>query len=189
MLGTRSVKKQEQIQNEFRNEIQTGDFAKTAAYGEIIVLAVNGLYAKEALAMCGEKNLKGKTIIDCTNPVYNQPQVNGVISYSTNYNESLMEQLQKTYPDCKFVKAFNSVGTTQMVNPKFKGTKPTMFICGNDTTSKTDVTEILDKFGWETEDMGTVEAACVIEPLGKLYYMTGVKENKWNHAFKLLKTS
>ena len=34
-------------------------------------------------------------------------------------NESLMERLQKAYPAAHFVKAFNSVGAAQMVNPKF----------------------------------------------------------------------
>ncbi len=189
MLGSGSKQKQEQIKNEFHNELQTGDFDKAAAYGEILVLAVNGMHAKEALEKCGKENLKGKTIIDCTNPIDNKPPVNGVISFFTNYNESLMEQLQKAYPDCKFVKAFNSVGSAMMVNPKLNIAKPTMFICGNDTTSKKEVNEILDKFGWETEDMGTVEAARAIEPLCMLYCIPGIKDNKWNHAFKLLKTT
>ena len=43
-----------------------------------------------------------------------------------------MEQLQKAYPSAHFVKAFNSVGSGQMVNPEFASGRPTMFICGND---------------------------------------------------------
>jgi hypothetical protein len=41
-----------------------------------------------------------------------------------------------------------------MVNPQFKGGKPTMFLCGNDEPAKKIVHEILDQFGWETADMG-----------------------------------
>jgi predicted dinucleotide-binding enzyme len=62
-----------------------------------------------------------------------------------------------------------------------------MFICGNNEASKTEVKEILDLFGWETEDMGGAEAARAIEPLCMLWCIPGLKNNQWSHAFKLLK--
>ena len=58
----------------------------------------------------------------------------------------------------------NSVGNAQMVNPHFVGGRPTMFICGNDANAKLVVTQFLDQFGWDTEDMGAVEAARAISP-------------------------
>jgi predicted dinucleotide-binding enzyme len=73
-----------------------------------------------------------------------------------------------------------------MVNPSFSS-KPTMFICGNHKGAKKEVNEILDKFGWETADMGGAEAARAIEPLAMLWCIPGFRENSWNHAFKLLK--
>ena len=39
-----------------------------------------------------------------------------------------------------------------------------MFICGNDANAKLVVTQFLDQFGWDTEDMGAVEAARAISP-------------------------
>jgi hypothetical protein len=51
-----------------------------------------------------------------------------------------------------------------MVNPHFVGGRPTMFICGNDANAKLVVTQFLDQFGWDTEDMGAVEAARAISP-------------------------
>ena len=74
-----------------------------------------------------------------------------------------------------------------MVDPDFEGTKPTMFICGNDEAAKDEVRHILDTFGWETEDMGPVEAARAIEPLCILWCIPGFARNEWSHAFKLLK--
>ena len=62
-----------------------------------------------------------------------------------------------------------------------------MFIAGNNETAKSDVTEILDLFGHDVEDMGGAESARAIEPLCMLWCIPGFKENKWNHAFKLLK--
>jgi predicted dinucleotide-binding enzyme len=73
-----------------------------------------------------------------------------------------------------------------MVNPEFPGGKPTMFICGANEASKKIVSEILDQFGWETADMGAVEAARAIEPLCMLWCIPGFTRNEWTHAFKLL---
>jgi hypothetical protein len=74
-----------------------------------------------------------------------------------------------------------------MVNPQFAGGTPTMFICGNDDAAKKTVTGILTQFGWETADMGKVEAARAIEPLCILWCIPGFLQNDWVHAFKLLK--
>ena len=163
-------------------------FAETAAFGHVVVLAVAGGVALEALKLAGAGALAGKTVIDACNPIGGGPPVNGVLSYFTPQNESLMEQLQKAYPNAHFVKAFNSVGNGQMVNPHFVGGRPTMFICGNDANAKRVVTQILDQFGWDTEDMGAVEAARAIEPLCRLWCIPGVGKGDWSaHAFKLLR--
>lgn len=73
-----------------------------------------------------------------------------------------------------------------MVNPGFKGGRPTMFICGNDEAAKRIVADILTQFGWETSDMGKTEAARAIEPLCMLWCIPGFLRNDWAHAFKLL---
>jgi hypothetical protein len=150
------------------------------------VLAVKGNRAVQALALAGPDNLSGKTIIDTTNPIEDAPPVNGVLPFFTDFNQSLMEDLQRQFADAHFVKAFNSVGAASMVNPQFKGGKPTMFICGNSDPARKQVTEILDQFGWETADMGKAEAARAIEPLCMLWCIPGFLRNQWTHAFKLL---
>ena len=166
---------------------QIGSFEEVADHGDILVLAVKGLAAKEVLEKAGTHNLSGKTIIDATNPIADAPPVNGVIQFFTSLDDSLMEQLQKAFPEAHFVKAFNSIGNAYMVNPDFGGEKATMFICGNDGKAKEETTEILTQFGWETEDMGTAEAARAIEPLCILWCIPGFIRGQWNHAFKLIK--
>jgi predicted dinucleotide-binding enzyme len=152
-----------------------------------VALAVKGTVASEALRAAGAENISGKPVIDATNPIADAPPVNGVLRFFTNLDESLMEQLQHEFPDARFVKAFNSVGSAMMVNPQFAGGKPTMFICGNDDAAKKTVSEILDQFGWEIADMGNVEAARAIEPLCMLWCIPGFLHNEWTHAFKLLR--
>jgi predicted dinucleotide-binding enzyme len=163
-------------------------FGEAAAFGEVVVLAVVGEVALDALKLVGAAALDGKTVIDACNPIGGGPPAAGVLSYFTGQNESLMERLQKAYPNAHFVKAFNSVGAGQMVNPQFAAGRPTMFICGNSAHAKHAVAEICDQFGWDVEDMGAAEAARAIEPLCKLWCIPGLANGDWSaHAFKLLR--
>ncbi len=57
------------------------------------------------------------------------------------------------------VKAFNSVGAGQMVNPPFAGGRPTVFVCGNNAAASSTATKICDQLGWDSGDMGPAEAA------------------------------
>jgi 8-hydroxy-5-deazaflavin:NADPH oxidoreductase len=163
-----------------------GTFGQAAEFGDLVVLAVKGTVAEAAIDLC-EGKLAGKTVIDATNPLKDAPPSNGVLSFFTNLDESLMERLQKRAPAAHFVKAFSSVGSGVMVNPDFSGTKPSMFICGNEASAKDEVREVLTLFGWDTEDMGGVEAARAIEPLCMLWCIPGFLRNSWSHAFHLLK--
>jgi hypothetical protein len=169
--------------------IQAGTFAEVAAWGEAVVLAVKGDAAEPALREAGAANLGGKPTIDTTNPISNEPPDEGVLKFFTGPNDSLMERLQTAFPDVKFVKAFNSVGSALMVNPQFPGgARPTMFYCGNDAAAKAIVARIVDQFGWEGADMGTAKAARAIEPLCQLWCIPGFRENAWtDHAFHLLR--
>lgn len=188
MLGTRNVSKDEVVKWKEENPAgKTGVFSEVAAFGDVLVLAVAGAGAEEALGQAGAENLKGKVVIDATNPIAKEPPVGGVLKFFTSLDDSLMERLQKSFPEARFVKAFNSVGNTQMYKPQYREGRPTMFICGNDSGAKHTVTDILNAFGWDTEDMGTMEAARAIEPLCMLWCIPGFTQNRWNHAFKLLK--
>jgi predicted dinucleotide-binding enzyme len=162
------------------------DIGSAAKAADLIVLAVKGSGAEEAVAACGT-GLDGKTVLDATNPLANAPPTNGVLSFFTSLDNSLMERLQKKAPAAHFVKAFSSVGNVSMVNPNFAGTRPTMFICGNDAGAKAEARSVLDQFGWDSEDMGAVEAARAIEPLCILWCIPGLIGGGWGHAFKLLR--
>ena len=188
MLGTRNISKEEVIIWKNENpKVLLGSFQETAQFGEIIVLAVGGLAVEDAINLAGKEHFIDKIVIDATNPIAAVPPDNGVLKYFTTPEESLMERIQKILPDAKIVKAFNSVGNAFMYKPTFPGGTPTMFICGNDDAAKKTVTDILTSFGWETEDMGQVEAARAIEPLCILWCIPGFIRNQWTHAFKLLK--
>ena len=168
-------------------EMETARFEEAAQSGDIVVVCVKGTVAEKIVEKV-KRHITGKTVIDTTNPIADAPPHNGVLKYFTSLEESLMERLQTIAPDAQFVKAFNSIGSALMVNPEFgDDTKPTMFICGNNDDAKKKVHEILEKFGFEVEDMGKVESARAIEPLCILWCIPGFLRNEWSHAFKVLK--
>jgi predicted dinucleotide-binding enzyme len=186
MRCSREPATREKCQQVAGGEARLGTSAEAGAWGEVLVLAVNGTAAAATSDQAGAASLAGTTILDATNPISDEPPDNGVLRYFTGPNESLMERLQRTAPDARFVKAFNSVGNAFMVNPPFQP-RPTMFICGNDAGAKREATEIIERFGWEAADMGGVEVARPIEALCPLWCAPGLLKNEWAHAFKYLK--
>lgn len=169
---------------------KAGTFGEAAAFGDVVVLAVKGEAAISALELAGTEALKGKIVIDTTNPIAGEgvPPQHGVLPYFSSINHSLMEDLQAKFAEARFVKAFSSVGHNLMYKPRLEGgLRPTMFICGNDTQAKEVVTLILDEFEWDVEDCGSAEAARAIEPLAILWCIPGFAKNEWTHAFKVLR--
>jgi predicted dinucleotide-binding enzyme len=171
---------------------EAGDAASAATFegaatqGDAVVLAVKGTAAEEVARACSD-GLAGKVVMDATNPIADAHPEDGVLHYFTDHHRSLMERLQDIAPEARFVKVFSCVASGNMVDPDIGGHVPTMFICGNDEIAKDAVTGILHQFGWEWEDMGTAKAARAIEPLAMLFCIPGFREDRWTHAFKLLK--
>jgi predicted dinucleotide-binding enzyme len=186
ILATNNSTKHEDLKKKLDPEVAIGTFFEAAEFGDTLVLAVKGSAAEEVLKSVSGF-LDGKTVMDATNPIAPLPPVNGVLQFFTGPNDSLMEKLQLLFPSANFVKVFNSVGSGFMVNPDFGGEKPSMFICGNSDEAKQEVTNLLTQFGWDTEDMGKVEAARAIEPLCMLWCIPGFLNNQWSHAFRLMK--
>jgi predicted dinucleotide-binding enzyme len=163
-----------------------GTFRETAVFGEIVVLAVMGRVVDEVLDQAGPDHLTGKILIDATNPLADDKPVNGILTFATGPNESLGEKIQGLLPNAHVVKAFNSVGSDLMINPKFEQGTPTMFLCGNNPEAKQVVSDICVQFGWEPFDCGDIAASRAIEPLCILWCLPGFLRNDWHHAFKML---
>jgi len=187
ILGTRNTSKEDVVKFNKETNIPVATFEETAKQADLVVLATKGTAAEEAIRLAGIENIGHKIVLDTTNPIADAPPTNGVLHYFTSLDESLMERIQKLIPDAKLVKVFNIAGNGTMYKPSYPDGKPTMFICGNDERAKTVARDILILFGWETEDMGTAEAARAIEPLCILWCIPGFLHNQWTHAFKLLK--
>ena len=131
------------------------------------------------------KNLAGRVVIDVTNPFKHMP--NGPPTLAVGHTDSGGEQVQRWLPGAKVVKAFNTVGAPHMFKPHFPGGPPDMFIAGNDAGARQTVADICKAFGWGVIDLGPIENARYLEPIGMAWVVHGFRTNTWNHAWKLLR--
>lgn len=186
MLGTRNPDKLADYQNNNRT-VKIGNFSEAAKFGEILVLAVKGEFAQVVLENIPKEWIDNKIIIDTTNPIDNKEPINNVLHYFTTQNKSLLEVLQEKFTKANFVKAFNSIGASLMYQPNFS-VKPTMFICGDSESAKKEVARLIEKFGFDIEDLGKKESGRPIESLCILWCIEGFKTNIWDkHALKLIR--
>ena len=86
------------------------------------------------------------------------------------------------------VKAFNIIGNTYFVEPRFGDDQPTMFIAGDDEDARATVAEVLVWFGWPPPvDIGGMVGARLLEPLALLWVAVGFgRGRRFDHGFKLL---
>jgi 8-hydroxy-5-deazaflavin:NADPH oxidoreductase len=165
--------------------IEAGTFAQAAAHGELLVLAVLGNAAEQAIADARPDNFSGKVVIDAMNPL----DFSGGFppKLSITGEDSLGERVQRALPDAKVVKAFNTIGNPYFVDPSFSEGQPTMLIAGDDDGAKRTVGDVLADFGWpDTFDIGGIEGSRELEAICIAWVKIGGKRGEWNHGFKLL---
>lgn len=171
MMGSRTANNEKAVAWAAANgdKASCDTFADAAAFGERVFNCVQGIHAIEALEAAGKDNLKGKILIDQSNPyVYKD----GHISLKAEYTENtcLGEEVQKLLPDTKVVKTLNYLGSVMMTNPGELSEPVTGFYCGNDAEAKEAVRQILADFGWqETFDMGDISMSRYTEMLGAFW--------------------
>jgi predicted dinucleotide-binding enzyme len=166
-------------------DIEVGTFAQTAAHGELLVLAVLGDAAEEAIAAAGPDNFSGKVVIDAMNPLDFSAGFPPKLSITGK--DSLGERVQRSLPDAKVVKAFNTIGNPYFVDPVFSEGHPTMLIAGDDEDAKRTVGDVLADFGWpDPVDIGGIEGARELEAICIAWVKIGGARGSWDHGFKLL---
>lgn len=136
-----------------------GTFQDAVKSAEIIFNCTSGSGSLDALKAAGAENLKGKILVDISNPLdFSKGMPPTLFVCNT---DSLAEQIQKTFADVKVVKTLNTVNCNVMVNPSLVPGEHDMFISGNDAAAKAQVTDILRSwFGWKNViDLGDLTGA------------------------------
>lgn len=183
MLGTRHREKLDAWKAVAGERAHTGTFADAAAFGEIVVLATLGIATVEAIASAGVERFAHKIVMDATNPLESDDRGPHL---TVGFSDSLGEEIQRAIPQALVVKAFNTVGSPLMIDPKVKGGPPDMFIAGNDADAKDRIASIVRDFGWTPVDMGGIEASRLLEVMCMVWIKYGVATGNFGNAFKLL---
>ena len=141
-----------------------GSFADAAAHGEMLVNATAGVASLEALEAAGAENLEGKVLIDIANPLDFSKGMPP--TFSVCNTDSLAEQIQRTFPRARVVKALNTITAAVMIEPALVPGDHNVFICGNDEGAKASVSQLLATFGWPAGtviDIGDISGARATE--------------------------
>src|SRR4030095_14778420 len=91
-----------------------GNFMNAAEFGEIIFNCTPGSSSLEALRMAGERNLRGKVLIDTANPIDRSTDTWILTVCNT---DSLGEQIQREFPGARQVKTLNTANANAMFDP------------------------------------------------------------------------
>jgi 8-hydroxy-5-deazaflavin:NADPH oxidoreductase len=183
-MGSRTPENLKDWAAESGSKASAGSVADAASFGDVVVLATAWSGAENALRLAGPANLRGKTVIDVTNPL--KVEEGKPPGLAVGLTDSAGETVARWLPGANVVKAFNIVGNSYMVDPDFPGGPPDMFICGDDAGAKKTVADICKAFGWNVTDIGGIEGARLLEPLCLLWVRYGVATGAWAHAFKVL---
>jgi predicted dinucleotide-binding enzyme len=163
MMGSRTSDNEKSIQfvNKHKANASKGTFTEAAAFGEIIFNCTSGMASLSALNLAGKANMKGKIIVDLSNPLDFSKGMPPALSIVNN--TSLGEEIQKAFPESKVVKTLNTIWCGLMVNPgMIKSGDHHIFVGGNDDDAKAKVKEILESFGWPKPniiDLGDITSA------------------------------
>lgn len=184
-IGSRDPQKLQTWADAAGKAASTGTFEETARFGDILVLATLGTATEDVIRSAGIANFDSKVVIDATNPLDFSAGMPPRLF--VGHDDSLGEHVQRLVPNARVVKAFNTVGNAHMINPRFAGGPPDMFLCGNDDDAKKIVSQICEHFGWGVVDIGGIEGSRLLEPMCLLWVLYGARTGTWNHAFKLLR--
>jgi hypothetical protein len=138
-----------------------GAFEEAAEFGEVLFNCTAGTVSLDALRQAGAGNLRGKILVDVSNPL---DFSNGFPPSLTVCNtDSVGEQIQKAFPEARVVKTLNTVTAALMVNPSLVPGDHVLFLNGNGAEAKAQVRDWLGQwFGWPADrivDLGDITTA------------------------------
>ncbi|HVQ18368.1 MAG TPA: NAD(P)-binding domain-containing protein [Actinomycetes bacterium] len=141
-----------------------GTFSDAAEFAEVVVNCTPGTVTLDVLKSVDAAAFDGKVMVDVSNPLdFSQgfPPSLSVVN-----TDSMAEQIQRTLPRVRVVKALNTVTADVMVQPGVVPGRHDLFIAGDDAAAKSDVRSLLTDFGWRSDDihdLGGISAARALE--------------------------
>ncbi len=170
-MGSRIAKNEQAVEwtSRMGQNASHGTFADAAEFGEVLFNCTHGMNSLDALQAAGKLNFAGKVLIDVSNPLDFSKGFPPTLSVCND--DSLGEQIQRTFPEAKVVKTLNTVSAQVMINPSLLPGDHDLFMSGNNADAKGVVRMILEEwFGWKVViDLGDITTARGAEQLLPLW--------------------
>jgi|GEM_PF-273475 len=135
--------------------------------GEIVLLAVPYAAISDVITQIGSA-ADGKVVVDVTNALGSGMEL--AIGFST----SAAEELQKSLPKAKVIKAFNTVFAQNQSTARVGAEQLSAFIAGDDDAAKQVVMRLAAAIGFDPIDVGALRSA-LYRADGDVAYLTGVR--------------
>jgi hypothetical protein len=149
-------------------KLQAKAVPEAVSEADVVFLTTPFAANEDALKSAGP--LPGKTLVDCTNPIWPG------LTHSLKSEISGGEYVQNLVPEANVVKAFTIYGYENFVDASYPGygdLKPAMLIAGNDQGAKDTVSALCKELGWTPVDTGDISMSLHLEHMTLLWVKMG----------------
>ncbi len=167
-FGVPDPKKYAPTVAKFGGKARVGSVADAVAAAEIVILAVP--YPAAAQVAKSIPDWGGRILVDVTNPL-----AHGLSGLSVGTTTSGAEETAKHARNARVVKAFNTTGAENMMQPAFPDGQVFMPVCGNDADARTKVMALATRIGFDAVDLGELSSARYLEPLAMTWIHLAIK--------------
>lgn len=176
-----SSERARQLSEQSGGKVAVAPVAQAVAAADVILAAIPYDACEDTLKSLGDLN--GRVLIDCSNPLL--PDLSGLY---VGHTISAAEQVAEWAVGSRVVKAFNTVSSATMANPKYEGQAATLFYCGDDPKAKEVVRQLASDLDFDPVDAGPLSIARYLEPLAMLYIHLAIKQG-WGSqsAFRIMR--
>ncbi|KXS31254.1 MAG: Uncharacterized protein AWT59_2613 [Candidatus Gallionella acididurans] len=163
------------------NTISIKNYSEAALSANVVVVAVPWSFALELLKSL-EDQLKGKVIVDLTNPL--SADISRLV---VGGNDSAAEQIASRLPESHVVKAFNAITADSFPTPNLCGEPAQIFYCSDNEAAKDVARTLITSVGYEHKNCGVLSNARYLEAIAMLWLQLAFWEEKGSEwSFKIV---
>jgi predicted dinucleotide-binding enzyme len=142
-----------------RQQVRVGSNAETAAFGDVVILAVP--FAAVGVALTDAGPLRGRVLWSCVNSL--KPDYTGL---AVGFDDSAGEEVARQAPGARVVAAVPPFADAIAAGSLSydRDLEPTVFVCGDDVAAKKLVEQLVIDLGAHPVDAGPLVSARLVEP-------------------------
>ncbi len=154
------------------DNISIENYSEAALSANVVVVAVPWSFTLELLKSL-EEQLKGKVIVDLTNPL--SADISRLV---VGGDDSAAEQISSLLPESHVVKAFNAITADNFSSPNLCGEPVQIFYCSDNEGAKEIARALITATGYEHKNCGALSNARYIEAMAMLWLQLAFWEEK-----------